>query len=151
MPERSENETRADVARRLDKPEKFGPKAYEVGSKTTRTGPSPTPTGMTPRPEVTGARRVVVKVGSSSLTTAGGGIDPDRSGALVDVLAAAGPRAEVVLVSSGAIAAGLALLRLARRPGLAAQQAAAVGRAGCWCTATPRSWPGTASSPARSC
>jgi GTPase len=33
MPERSENETRADVARRLDKPEKFGPKAYEVGSK----------------------------------------------------------------------------------------------------------------------
>jgi GTP-binding protein len=32
MPERSENETRADVARRLDKPEKFGPKAYEVGS-----------------------------------------------------------------------------------------------------------------------
>jgi GTP-binding protein len=32
MPERSENETRADVARRLDKPEKFGPQAYEVGS-----------------------------------------------------------------------------------------------------------------------
>jgi GTP-binding protein len=33
MPERSENETRADVARRHDKPEKFGPKAYEVGSR----------------------------------------------------------------------------------------------------------------------
>ena len=33
MPERSENETRADVARRLDKPEKFGPQSYEVGSK----------------------------------------------------------------------------------------------------------------------
>jgi GTP-binding protein len=32
MPERSENETRADVARRLDKPEKFGPKAYTIGS-----------------------------------------------------------------------------------------------------------------------
>jgi GTP-binding protein len=33
LPERAENETRADVARRIDKPEKFGPKAYEVGSQ----------------------------------------------------------------------------------------------------------------------
>ncbi|WP_193614856.1 GTPase ObgE [Nocardioides lijunqiniae] len=32
MPERAETETRADVARRLDKPEKFGPKAYTIGS-----------------------------------------------------------------------------------------------------------------------
>jgi glutamate 5-kinase len=79
------------------------------------------------RPEVTGARRVVVKVGSSSLTSAAGGIDPDRIRQLVDVLAATRARgAEVVLVSSGAIAAGLAPLGLARRPrGLAAQQAAA--------------------------
>lgn len=79
------------------------------------------------RPEVTGARRVVVKVGSSSLTTPAGGIDPDRVRGLVDVLAAARERGtEVVLVSSGAIAAGLAPLGLARRPrGLAAQQAAA--------------------------
>src|SRR5690349_9328694 len=79
------------------------------------------------RGEVTGAGRVVVKVGSSSLTTAGGGIDPARVRDLVDVLAALRSRgAEVVLVSSGAIAAGLAPLGLARRPrGLAAQQAAA--------------------------
>lgn len=79
------------------------------------------------RPEVTGARRVVVKVGSSSLTTPAGGIDPDRVRVLVDVLAAARERGtEVVLVSSGAIAAGLAPLGLAKRPrGLAAQQAAA--------------------------
>ncbi len=76
---------------------------------------------------VAGARRVVVKVGSSSLTTATGGIDPTRVRRLVDVLAAARRRgAEVVLVSSGAIAAGLAPLGLTRRPrGLAAQQAAA--------------------------
>ncbi|GHJ57883.1 glutamate 5-kinase [Nocardioides sp. OK12] len=82
---------------------------------------------MSLRPEVTGARRVVVKVGSSSLTTASGGIDPDRVRSLVDVVAAARERgAEVVLVSSGAIAAGLAPLGLRRRPsGLAAQQAAA--------------------------
>ncbi|HEY9563210.1 MAG TPA: glutamate 5-kinase, partial [Nocardioides sp.] len=82
---------------------------------------------MSTRGEVTAARRIVVKVGSSSLTTAAGGIDPDRLTALVEVLAAARARgAEVVLVSSGAIAAGLAPLGLKRRPrGLAAQQAAA--------------------------
>ena len=38
---------------------------------------------------MTGARRVVVKVGSSSLTTAAGGLDADRVDALVDVLAKA--------------------------------------------------------------
>jgi glutamate 5-kinase len=73
------------------------------------------------------AKRIVVKVGSSSLTTATGGIDPERVSALVDVLAEARQRgAEVVLVSSGAIAAGLAPLGLRKRPtALAAQQAAA--------------------------
>jgi glutamate 5-kinase len=71
--------------------------------------------------------RVVVKVGSSSLTTAEGGIDPVRLAALVDALAGVRARgAEVVLVSSGAIAAGLAPLDLPRRPrDLATQQAAA--------------------------
>lgn len=79
------------------------------------------------RPEVLDARRVVVKVGSSSLTTTAGGIDPDRVRALVDALAAARSRGvEVVLVSSGAIAAGLAPLHLTKRPrALPAQQAAA--------------------------
>jgi glutamate 5-kinase len=82
---------------------------------------------VTVRPEVTDAHRVVVKVGSSSLTTAAGGIDPERLRALVDALAALRARgAEVVLVSSGAIAAGLAPLLMRRRPrDLAAQQAAA--------------------------
>ena len=79
------------------------------------------------RAEVTAARRVVVKVGSSSLTTASGGLDPERLRRLVDALAAVRERGtEVVLVSSGAIAAGLAPLGLRKRPrGLAAQQAAA--------------------------
>ncbi|QTT73796.1 glutamate 5-kinase [Streptomyces mobaraensis NBRC 13819 = DSM 40847] len=82
------------------------------------------------RPEVTGARRIVVKVGSSSLTTAGGGLDADRVDALVDVLARvlddSAAAKEIVLVSSGAIAAGLAPLGLDRRPkDLARQQAAA--------------------------
>lgn len=79
------------------------------------------------REVVTSARRVVVKVGSSSLTTAAGGLDPERLTALVDTLAnLRGRGAEVVLVSSGAIATGLSPLGLARRPrDLASQQAAA--------------------------
>lgn len=79
------------------------------------------------RDVVTEARRVVVKVGSSSLTTAAGGIDETRVDALVDALGSlASSGHEVVLVSSGAIAAGLAPLRLPRRPrDLATQQAAA--------------------------
>ena len=82
---------------------------------------------MSIRRDAAGAGRVVVKVGSSSLTTAAGGIDPDRVRDLVDALATVRARgAEVVLVSSGAIAAGLAPLELARRPrDLATQQAAA--------------------------
>ncbi len=43
---------------------------------------------MTARPEIAAARRVVVKVGSSSLTTLSGGLDAGRLIALVDVLAA---------------------------------------------------------------
>ena len=79
------------------------------------------------RESVTSAKRIVVKVGSSSLTTAAGGIDPARIRQLVEVLAGVRARgAEVVLVSSGAIAAGLAPLGLKKRPkALAAQQAAA--------------------------
>ena len=82
---------------------------------------------MNPRSVVTDASRIVVKVGSSSLTTAEGGIDPDRVRHLAEVLVAARDHGtEVVLVSSGAIAAGLAPLGLSRRPkALAVQQAAA--------------------------
>lgn len=80
------------------------------------------------RSAVAGGRRIVVKVGSSSLTSvAGGQLDPEALGSLVDVLAArrlAGQ--QVVLVSSGAIAAGMNPLGLVRRPhDLATQQAAA--------------------------
>ena len=73
------------------------------------------------------ARTIVVKVGSSSLTTAAGGLDAARLDALVDALAArAETGSNVVLVSSGAIAAGLAPLGLRRRPrDLPTQQAAA--------------------------
>ncbi|MEU4539911.1 glutamate 5-kinase [Streptosporangium sp. NPDC023825] len=79
------------------------------------------------RERIRTASRLVVKVGSSSLTTPQGMIDVDRVDALVDVLGArrkAGT--QIVLVSSGAIAAGLGPLGLPARPrDLATQQAAA--------------------------
>jgi glutamate 5-kinase len=86
------------------------------------------------RAAVVSARRIVVKVGSSSLTTAAGGLDGSRVDALVDALAESRPpdggARDVVLVSSGAIAAGLAPLGLARRPKdlATAQAAASVGQ-----------------------
>jgi glutamate 5-kinase len=82
---------------------------------------------VTARQAVAQARRLVVKVGSSSLTSLDGGLDTCRLTALVDVLAARVARgSQVVLVSSGAIPAGLAPLRLSRRPrDLATKQAAA--------------------------
>jgi glutamate 5-kinase len=79
------------------------------------------------RVAVATAGRLVVKVGSSSLTSLDGGLDRGRLAALVGAIAArvrAG--SQVVLVSSGAIVAGLAPLGLPRRPrDLASQQAAA--------------------------
>lgn len=79
------------------------------------------------RQAITGARRLVVKVGSSSLRAENGGIDEEKLNNLVDVLADfhdAGH--DVVLITSGAIAAGLKPLGLRHRPrDLAHQQAAA--------------------------
>jgi glutamate 5-kinase len=79
------------------------------------------------RADIAAASRVVVKVGSSSLTTADGEIDGERIGALAAALAARHQNGgQVVLVSSGAIASGLVPLGLSRRPrDLATQQAAA--------------------------
>ena len=75
------------------------------------------------RSGVASARRVVVKVGSSSISGPQiGQIEP-----LVDALAGAHARGtEIVLVSSGAIATGIPYLKLDGRPDdLATQQAAA--------------------------
>src|SRR4051794_6665055 len=73
------------------------------------------------------AKRLVVKVGSSSLTSLAGGISEEALLSLVDVLAERrNAGSQLILVSSGAIAAGLAPLGLGRRPrDLATQQAAA--------------------------
>jgi glutamate 5-kinase len=80
------------------------------------------------RQAITSAKRVVLKVGSSSLTgSAGAALDSAAVAKIVDLattLRAKG--AEVLIVSSGAIAAGLAPLKLTARPkDLPTQQAAA--------------------------
>ena len=82
---------------------------------------------MATRTELTDAKRVVVKVGSSSLTTRDGGIDIQRINNLVQAVAdRRNSGTQIVLVSSGAIAAGLAPLGLSSRPAdVATQQAAA--------------------------
>jgi glutamate 5-kinase len=79
------------------------------------------------RAPIADSGRIVVKVGSSSITSMDGGLDPERLAMLVDTLATVRKRgADVVLVSSGAIAAGLAPLGLRHRPrDLATQQASA--------------------------
>jgi glutamate 5-kinase len=82
----------------------------------------------TSREEVLKAKRVVLKVGSSSLTgSAGAGLDTNAVDKLVDAVAILKKRGvEVLVVSSGAIAAGLSPLGLTTRPkDLATQQAAA--------------------------
>lgn len=75
------------------------------------------------RTDIRGARRIVVKVGSSSVS----GENVGQIAALVDALATAhAAGSEVILVSSGAIATGIPFLNLDARPtDLATQQAAA--------------------------
>jgi glutamate 5-kinase len=75
------------------------------------------------RSQIPTAKRIVVKVGSSSIS----GPNVGQITPLVDALAAAhGRGSEVILVSSGAIATGIPYLRLDSRPNdLATQQAAA--------------------------
>lgn len=77
------------------------------------------------------ARRVVVKIGSSSLTRDDGHLDLDALRALVDVLASRRlDGGQVVLVTSGAVAAGIGPLGLTTRPRdlATAQAAASVGQ-----------------------
>ena len=75
--------------------------------------------------------RVVVKVGSSSLTRADGGLDLNRIDILAGLIAGMRRRGhDVVLVSSGAVASGLVPLGLSRRPDELSllQAAASVGQ-----------------------
>ena len=83
---------------------------------------------MSNREELRAPKRVVIKIGSSSLTGVdAAGLKSEAVDSLVDVVANLKKSgSEVVIVSSGAIAAGLTPLGLTSRPkDLATQQAAA--------------------------
>ena len=87
--------------------------------------------GQSDRLLLTDARRWVIKVGSALLTNDGRGLDASVVKMLADQLVALRSRGrDVVLVSSGAIVAGLARLDLAERPSEVhlSQAAAAVGQ-----------------------
>ena len=83
--------------------------------------------GSRPVEAIATARRIVVKLGSSSLTRSDGGLDLNRLDRVAALVASRCNRGgQVVIVSSGAVAAGMTPLRYARRPrDLAAVQACA--------------------------
>src|SRR2546423_15352577 len=85
---------------------------------------------MAARRQLGRLRRLVVKVGTSLIAEPGTGPDPDRIAALATEIAGAREGREAVLVSSGAIATGMARLALPARPRSIPekQAAAAVGQ-----------------------
>ena len=80
---------------------------------------------------VSGASRIVVKIGSSSLTRADGGLDLNRIDAVARLVSRwRGRDREVIIVSSGAVAAGLDPLGFSAKPKdlPSVQAAAAMGQ-----------------------
>src|SRR2546425_7328406 len=85
---------------------------------------------MAARRQLGRVRRLVVKVGTSLVAEPGTGPDPDRIAALAAEIAGAREGRETVLVTSGAIATGMARLALPVRPRSIPekQAAAAIGQ-----------------------
>jgi glutamate 5-kinase len=85
---------------------------------------------MAARRQLGRVRRLVIKVGTGLITQPKLGPDPDRIAALAGELAGVRDGREIVLVSSGAIATGMARLTLGERPRSIPekQAAAAVGQ-----------------------
>jgi len=84
-------------------------------------------------PDLSAVRRWVVKIGSSLLTADGRGLDTQRiAGWSAQIARLRNAGREVVLVSSGAVAEGMARLGWTRRPQMLSevQAAASVGQAG---------------------
>ena len=79
------------------------------------------------REEIANARRIVIKLGTSSLVNESGALDPAKIDRIVDAIENRIARgSQVIVVSSGAIAAGMGPLGLTARPrDLASKQAAA--------------------------
>ncbi|MBB5831204.1 glutamate 5-kinase [Brachybacterium aquaticum] len=90
------------------------------------------PSRLLTRGELADARRIVVKIGSSSLTDERGRLDQQRIDEIAEVASTLAARGtELVIVSSGAIAAALGPLGLEERPTAVERQqaAASVGQA----------------------
>ena len=88
---------------------------------------------MSTRSQIGAAQRWVIKIGSSLLTNNGRGLDMQAIQAWVEQMAELHQQGrELVLVSSGAVAAGMSRLGWTRRPNelVALQAAAAVFAAG---------------------
>lgn len=97
----------------------------------TVTSDAAAPSASAARHQLGRARRVVVKIGSSSLTRVDGRLNVPALRKIVDVLAdVIATGTQVVLVTSGAVSAGFMPLGLDRRPTdvATAQAAAAVGQ-----------------------
>ncbi|MBK4146361.1 glutamate 5-kinase [Corynebacterium macginleyi] len=78
------------------------------------------------RNSIAEAKRVVVKIGSSSLTDENFRVSPEKIDHIVDAVHARMGRSDVIIVSSGAVAAGMGPLGLHQRPtDLATKQASA--------------------------
>lgn len=78
------------------------------------------------RARIAGAKRIVVKLGSSALTKPSGGVDRVAMDHYVEALERRMEDSDVIVVSSGAVAAGRRPLKMKRRPrDLATKQAAA--------------------------
>jgi len=84
-----------------------------------------------PRKQLLKAKRIVVKIGTSSLTGENSRLDPEKVGKLVsDAMGLRARGKEVIIVSSGAIGAGVGRLNLDKKPNdiSALQATAAVGQ-----------------------
>jgi glutamate 5-kinase len=83
---------------------------------------------------IAGARRIVIKIGSAVLAGSGEGLDQKRIEHLAaEIASVTDQKREVIIVSSGAIAAGLAKLGIKRTKGMPLplkQAAAAIGQSG---------------------
>ena len=97
----------------------------------TQRNPIMTPAVQKFRTSLSESRRIVIKIGSRVIVQASGKPDKRRIGRLVaDITAARKAGYEIVMVSSGAIAAGMEALGLSTRPSAVAdlQMCAAVGQ-----------------------
>lgn len=107
-----------------------GKGALVVPNRGTHSPEAGRPMGTTDRAAFAAARRIVIKVGTSTLTHRDGRLNEQYVGELARQIRQVKPDHDVVLVTSGAIRAGMERLGLKRRPkSIASLQAnAAVGQ-----------------------